>query len=115
MNITGKTTTIIDHQGNHVVLVPLSNGKGTAKLDEKDFLALQAAGHTGPWFLNSNGRGNFYVKTCAEGKLKRVSRLIVNPPPGLAIQYRDNDRTNLRRGNLFLKSRKELAKGKAYA
>ncbi len=108
--ISHNPTVLTEPKDNSsVVLVPLSSGKGYAKINEEDFLRIREEGYTGKWFLNSDRVGGIeYVRTFHKTNNKSVSRLILNPPPGYVVRYRNTDRTDLRRCNLVLCTRKEL-------
>ena len=86
-----------------VTLVPLSNRPGQyAKVNTQDLRRLEAAGIRGAWFLNSNGRGRYYVRVKYRGNLSTVARLILGEPSRQMVSYLDGDRTNLCRNNLKL-------------
>ncbi|MDK9726195.1 MAG: HNH endonuclease [Sterolibacteriaceae bacterium MAG5] len=94
-----------DHDGKPIVLVQLGNKPALAKLLRDDFEAMQAAGFTDQWFVNDNGTGNAYVRCTGadiRGGIATVARLIMEPPKGFQVRYRDGDRLNLRRDNLKL-------------
>lgn len=91
-----------DRNGNALVHVPLTGG-AVVIVDAADFDRLETMGFTGPWFLNSNGKGNVYVRTVLPGiggNLGMVSRLILDTPAGKVIRYADRNPLNLRRENL---------------
>lgn len=105
-----EPTTITDERGNRVVLVPLSLNRGYAKVDEADYFALRSKGYVGGWYLNDQ-RGTCYVMLNGKDQNnKYASRLIMSPPKGYVVRYRNNDRKDLRRSNLVLQSRKSLKK-----
>lgn len=89
-------------------LIPLAKGRGYAKIDDIDLNDLRDHGYLGSWFLNDPGNGDKYVCLAHGGTNKKVSRLILNPGPGHVVRYHNNDRTDLRRSNLVLKTRKQL-------
>lgn len=102
-------TTITDPGDNsRVVLVPLSRGKGYAKINEEDLVRLHTNGYVGKWFLNPNASGNEYVRLYHGDNNKNVANLIMDPIPGYVVRYRNNDHKDLRRSNLVLQSRKSL-------
>jgi|GEM_PF-6871116 len=91
-----------------VLLVPLSRGKGYAQINEEDLARLHSNGYVGKWFLNANASGNAYVRLYYGDNNKNVATLIMDPPPGYVVRYRNNDRKDLRRCNLILQSRNAL-------
>lgn len=109
-----------DRSGNALVHVPLTGG-AVAIVDAEDFDRLELMGFTGPWFLNSDGKGSAYVRTMLPGiggNLGMVSRLILDTPRGKVIRYSDRNPLNLRRDNLvfdagFSKQREKDAKAEA--
>lgn len=90
-----------------VVKVEMTNRPDAfAIIGRRDHEALLAAGWSNRWFLNTNGRGNEYVRVSERdhlGHLETVARLIMKPPRGCVVGYHDGDRRNLRRENLYLK------------
>jgi len=110
-NISHIHTTIIDPKdGTRVALVPLSKGKTVAKVNEDDLFLLHQLGFTGRWFLNANGSGAEYVRLFHGDNNKNVANLIMDPPRGYVVRYRNGNRKDLRRSNLYLQSRKSLKK-----
>lgn len=98
----------IDHDGKRIALVALANHDAPAKLLASDYRRIVGDGFTDQWTLNSNGQGNAYVRcgtADVRGQLATVARLVLEPPHGYRVTYRDGDRLNLRRDNL------KLAKG----
>lgn len=94
-----------DQDGKHIVLVPLANQSTPAKLLLEDFKTIIDAGYTSQWTANSDGKGHAYVRcgvSNVRGQLATVARLIMDPPFGYRVTYRDGDRLNLRRDNLKL-------------
>ena len=106
-----------DRSGNALVHVPLTGG-AVVTVDAADFDRLETMGFTGPWFLNSNGKGNAYVRPVLPGivgNLGMVSRLILDTPRGKVIRYSDRNPLKLRRDNLvfddgYSKAREKDAK-----
>lgn len=93
--------------GKLLALVPLAGGRGMARLDAEDYLRLRAAGISDQWMLNAgkHGKGPAYVRCAVRGKpgeAATVARLIVNAPKGRIVRYRNDDRMDLRRQNLFI-------------
>ena len=87
-----------DTDGRPIVLVPLGRPGQLAKLFPKDFGRLRTAGITDQWRMLQSKRGFAYVR-CADpqqNRLVSVTCLIMAPPPGYVVKYRDGDRTNLR-------------------
>lgn len=108
--ITPEPTTIIDERGNRVTLVPLSMNRGFVKVNEEDYLSLRSMGYVGGWYLNQRVAASEYVliNNKATGNNQTVARLIMSPPRGYVVRYRNNDRKDLRRCNLVLQRRKAL-------
>lgn len=92
-------------EGSPVVRVEMSNAPGVfAVVDRDDYDALAAAGFPTRWFINSTGNGYWYVRFSPgrfAGKLETVARTILGPRRGRVVKYRDGDRLNLRRSNLY--------------
>ena len=82
-----------------LVQVPLGRSGLEATVDYDDYQELLALGLSPNWCLTG---GN--VVTRKDGNLLTVARIIVDAQPGEIVAYSDGDRTNLRRGNLVLKS-----------
>lgn len=102
-----KRRPVIREEGPNrpLVHVPLANAPGrVATLDAADFDRLRAAGVSDQWTLNGDGHGNAYVRVAMQtkGRLVSVARLVAEAPPKRIVKHRDRDRTNLRRGNLYL-------------
>lgn len=100
-------TRTTDPDGAPIVRVPLAKGRGVAVLDAEDFDSLATLGFSTKWVLNEDGHGRGYVRCNhpareATGGLLSVARLVMEAPPGMVARYRDGDRTNLRRSNLYL-------------
>ncbi|MFT8242414.1 hypothetical protein [Roseomonas sp. BN140053] len=95
-----------DADGAAIVRVPLANTGSKAKLLAEDFDRLGGSAITSQWTLNENRRGGHGYVRCGcghvPGGLVIVARLIMEPPPGFMVRYRDGDRMNLRRDNLCL-------------
>lgn len=92
--------------GASLVKVEMTNQPGVfATVDEEDFRRLVAEGYPKRWFINMSSTGYWYVRFSSDrylGKLESVGRVIMNAPKGRVVKYRDGDRTNLRRSNLYL-------------
>ena len=88
--------------GSRIAEVPLSCG-GFAIVDEGDLGHVLAPGISPAWFLNGGG----YVRTRAPTRLGignnvQVARVIMEPPARCVVKYRDGNKLNLRRANLYL-------------
>lgn len=94
-----------DDHGTPIVLVPLASHPIPAQVDAEDFDRLIAQGVSLFWTLNWSGTGYPYVR-CSNprvaGHLTTVARLILNVGPGRVVKYRDGNRLNLRRSNLWV-------------
>jgi len=84
------------------VRVPLASGKGPAVLDTADYEDLAAKGISLNWSLNSDGRGNAYVKTHIGGNVRAIARLITRAQAGEQVHYWDRNPLNLRGDNLYI-------------
>lgn len=102
--------------GARTVHVPLANNERCAVLDEEDFIWLIANGLTGNWTFNNASPGFSYVRApCAKtGNIVTVARLIIGAGRGQAVKYRDGDRMNLRRANLYLSAAKHAKHGNPF-
>lgn len=101
-----------DADGAAVVLVPLANYPQPAKLLAEDFERLMLAGISHMWTLNIGKGGHGYVRLNSHraGKnLISVARLVMAPRAGQQVRYRDGDRLNLRRDNLYVTDANGLA------
>lgn len=92
--------------GEAVVRVELANMRGTfVTLDEPDFDRIVDSGIAPRWVLNEAFPGFYYVR-CYQpdvaGKLGLVARHVLEAGRGQVVKYRDGDRLNLRRSNLYL-------------
>ena len=96
--------TLNDH-GQPIVLVPLANHSRPARIDAKDFEMLLADGYSDQWNFNRVGQGYGYVR-CKNGKVKgglsTVARLVLGAGEKKVVHYRDGDRLNLCRSNLYI-------------
>ena len=107
-----------DDDGLEVAHVPLRDRQreviGFAIVERGDLEALQAAGVQTPWFINSAASGHSYVNAPERkhrGRSQPVARVIMSAPNGVIVRYRDGNRRNLRRSNLYL-TEHPCAKGK---
>jgi len=102
--ITREPIRTVDTDGAPIVLVPLANHDRPAKLLAEDFDRLVAQGLPLAWTLNQATGGNAYVRCATSavvGRLVTVARLILRVGRGRVVKYRDGDRLNLRRDNLW--------------
>ncbi len=96
--------TLNDH-GQPIVLVPLANHPKLARIDAKDFEMLLAEGYSDQWNFNRVGQAYGYVRCKNEkvkGGLSTVARLVLGAGKKQVVHYRDGDRLNLCRSNLFI-------------
>ena len=91
--------------GQPIVLVPLANHSRPARIDAKDFEMLLADGYSDQWNFNRVGQAYGYVR-CKNGKIKgglsTVARLVLGAGEKKVVHYRDGDRLNLCRSNLYI-------------
>lgn len=108
MPLTNHPTTPSPTSGapSRVVQVPLARGRGYAKINEEDLIRLRSNGYVGKWFMNGNARGTEYVRLYHGDNNVHVAKLIMAPPKGYVVRYRNNDRKDLRRCNLVLQPRR---------
>lgn len=107
-----------DTRGQEIAHVPLTNHPTPVRILREDFEALMAAGWSDRWKLNDSGNGYAYVKAPAPGTLGNhaiVARLLMQPGWRQQVKYRDDDRTNLVRSNLYLVADSRGKKGKTPA
>jgi hypothetical protein len=87
------------------VRVSLSNRPGVfAILDHADWTAWIEAGRSTVLFANGNGQGREYVfhyDPSHPGTGSPVARTLTNAGPRRVMKYRNGDRTDLRRSNLY--------------
>lgn len=118
-NNTRDTIITFTHDdGLEIAHVPLRNRQreviGTAIIERGDLEALQAAGVPTPWFLNTSSSGHAYVNAPERdhrGRSLPVARAVLGTGKGTIVRYRDGNRLNLRRANLYL-AKHAAAKGK---
>jgi hypothetical protein len=97
-------TQTLDTDGQPIVVIPLASG-GTAKILQADWQNWIDDGRSTYLTLNDNGTGCAYVRCphpTASGSLVTVARVLMGARRGQNVKYRDGDRTNLRRDNLYL-------------
>jgi hypothetical protein len=87
-----------DADGTPIATVALANG-GTATLDTADLESLLSGGFTANWTFNESKPGFAYVRA---GRLVVVAREIMRPRSGECVKYRNGDRRDLRRANLYV-------------
>jgi hypothetical protein len=95
----------MDGDGRAIVLVPLANHAEPARLFAEDFDRLMEGGVGHLWTLNSNGKGNWYVRACSSkvfGNITTVARLIADAGRGQCVRHEDGNRLNLRADNLTI-------------
>lgn len=107
-----------DDDGRAVAHVPLRDRKHNvidfAIIERDDLEGLQAAGVPTPWFLNTSSSGQAYVNAPErdhKGRSLPVARTIIGAGKGTIVRYRDGNRLNLKRSNLYL-AKHAAAKGK---
>ena len=86
------------------VQVPLANHSEPAILDRADFDRLKVLGITDQYTLNGSPRGQYvrcHLPNRSDG-LVSVARLIIEAGRGHQVKYRDGNRLNLRKGNLYI-------------
>ncbi|MCC7408855.1 MAG: hypothetical protein IT442_12335 [Phycisphaeraceae bacterium] len=88
-------------------------GDHRAVIDEKEFRLLEAS-NLANWHVSRGGSGQLYVRAAdigfRTGKASVAGLILDAILPGDRIGYRDGDHFNLRRSNLFFKSRSRLRK-----
>lgn len=97
----------LDSTGARIVLVPLANSALPAVLDEEDFDRWAARRYSTAWTRTIDREGRDYVVAAhahseATGGLITVARVIADAGRGKRVKYRDGNRLNLRRNNLYL-------------
>jgi hypothetical protein len=93
----------LDPDGRSVIGVFLRNALATVWLFEDDYNAIVAEYGLTAWFLNSNGKGQSYVRLKGKhGNFVQVSRLIVGASIKGNVSYRDGNHLNLRSTNLHV-------------
>jgi len=116
MKIPPRVKLAADADGRAIAQVELANRPGVyALIDADDLTALQDAGLSPRWHLNSNRAGGegyvrFFLPGVANSKLT-VARAVMRAGLGEAVRYRNGNRLDLRRRNLYL----ETARGRAGA
>lgn len=96
----------VTSNGVREVLVSL-NPEAVARLDAYDFDRLRAAGVALPWTLEHSADGVPFVAAPAKRapfQIVSVARLITGAGEGEMVSYADNDRTNLTRRNLRVRT-----------
>lgn len=92
-----------DINGTRIANVSLAKGHGIVELHAEDFEALLQSGFSGNLCLNHNNHGNWYVRASqVGGNTVSVARLVTRAGRHQVVRYRDGNRLNLRRSNLYL-------------
>lgn len=91
-----------DNCGRAVVRVKLAKASTDAVLYLTDYERVLATIGAASWFLDTNGKGNRYVRAVhpASACNVMIARLILGVDRG-AVRYRDGDSLNLRSNNLI--------------
>jgi hypothetical protein len=94
-----------DADGDPIAVVPLARG-GDAIVDADVLEDLLQRGVTLNWTFNLSGGGEFaYVRTrTASRNLVTVAREVIGARPREIVRYRNGDRRDLRRRNLYVSS-----------
>ncbi|WP_140628441.1 hypothetical protein [Methylibium rhizosphaerae] len=96
-----KTNDVRPHSHWPDVLVVQLQNRQACQISKARYEALQAAGHTGRWFANRDGKcGHSYVRLEGPSNLLTVARLITDCEPGQAVRYLNGNRFDLRDENL---------------
>jgi hypothetical protein len=93
----------LDEDGQPIAVVPLARG-GSATIDAHDLEELLQRGITLNWTLNLSGGDYAYVRAQTPNNLVSVARLVTGAGPGNAVKYRNGERRDLRRRNLYVTS-----------
>ncbi|AZO77218.1 MULTISPECIES: hypothetical protein [unclassified Bosea (in: a-proteobacteria)] len=91
-----------DNCGRPIVRVKLAKASAEAALYLTDYEHVIAIIGRASWFLDTNGKGNRYVRALhpASACNVMIARLILGVDRG-AVRYRDGDSLNLRSTNLI--------------
>ncbi|MFT4160913.1 hypothetical protein [Shinella sp.] len=93
-----------DERGRGCLKVPLDRyGRKYAIVTVRGYQAVQDAGATGAWRLNSNGHGGAYVRTFAAGTVLMPARIIAGAGPRSVVRYVNGDPLDLRPENIVLR------------
>lgn len=103
-----------DERGTPIAVVPLARG-GTAKINAADYHDLVALGVSPNWTLNSGGEGPSYVRASLRYVPANITRFLLNPRADEIVSYRNGDRTDLRRANLYLRQVRRRTRATATA
>ncbi len=99
-----KPVRTTDPDGTPVVLVPIKHSDLCATVNEEDFDRMMEAGFSDQWWFEETYPGCKYVRvtdpSLASNNLT-ISRLVVEAGARQIVKYRDGDRLNLRRENLY--------------
>ncbi|NII11548.1 hypothetical protein [Oleiagrimonas sp. C23AA] len=102
-----EITVTTDEDGNEIAQVLCTSSDHPVVLELAVLRRLQKQGWTDRWACASDGHGNRYVVTYCrdiEGRtsVTTVARLVVGAEKGQRVRYRDGNRLNLRRENLYV-------------
>ena len=96
-----QPTFTTDSDGDPIAIMPLAQGEpATVDADVLDELVRQ--GVTLNWTWNLSGDGYGYVRAEGPVNLVTIARVIMKPPLGFIVRYRNGNRRDLRRKNLYL-------------
>lgn len=94
-----------DAEGRRLVRLPVNGSDSPAIADAQLFdNAARRHGLTGVLYLNDDGKGHSYVMATIPGSGTHsvLARLLLSPPPGYRVRYRDGNPLNLLPENLRL-------------
>jgi len=93
-----------DDHGRECLKVPLDRyGRQYATVTESDYRAIQGAGATGAWYLNSNGHGGSYARIHFNKTRLMPARIIAGAGPRSVVRYVNGDPLDLRPENIVLR------------
>lgn len=93
-----------DERGRECLKVPLDRyGRKYSTVTVKGYQAVQDAGATGAWRLNSNGHGGAYVRTFAAGTVLMPARIIAGAKARSVVRYVNGDPLDLCPENIVLR------------
>jgi hypothetical protein len=99
-----------DKPSGNFLSIPLSNSGETATVCAEDFQSIILEHGDAPWLLNSNGSGRYaYVRMWSSSlrNIFSVARAVIGDNRRAVARYRNGDRTDLRRENVWPESRKK--------
>jgi hypothetical protein len=97
-----------DQHGRACYRVPLDrHGRQYALVTVSDFNRVRESGATGVWYLDTNGCGKHYVRTCVPTRRSQnaavmPARIISGARPKSVVRYVNGDTLDLRPENLVL-------------